>query len=87
MDTSGNYQPKSGKAAKFAGARDLATYLAGSGEAHGAFVEKLFQYTVKQPVRAYGPKALPDLEHAFATNEFSIRKQLVETMALSALKR
>ena len=40
---------------KFAGARELAKYLAGSSEVHDAFVEQLFHHLVKQPVRAYGP--------------------------------
>lgn len=66
---------------------DLARYLAGSDEAHAAFVEKLFQHLVKQPVRAYGPRTLPDLEHAFAAHDYSIRKEMVEIMAESALKQ
>jgi len=87
LDTTGGYQPVNGKPVRFNGVRDLATYLAGSEEAHGAFVEKLFQYLVKQPIRAFGPKAAPDLEHSFAANGFSIRKQVVESVTTAALKR
>jgi hypothetical protein len=50
-------------------------------------VEKLFQHLVKQPIRAYGPQALPDLERSFEANECSVRKVMVEILAESALKR
>lgn len=85
IDVAGSYQGRDGKPNKFFGARGLGRFLAGSEEAHSAFVEKLFQNMVKQPVRAYGTNALPSLEQSFAANEFSIRKQLVEIMAASAL--
>lgn len=85
IDASGGYEGRDGKFVKFSGARDLASYLAESEEAHAAFVEKLFHNLVKQPVRAYGQQALPDLERAFTANEFSIRKQVVETATLAAL--
>ena len=58
----------------FSGARDLARYVAGSDEAHTAFVEKLFQYTIKQPIRAYGPDALPDLKHATPHSDDTAKK-------------
>jgi hypothetical protein len=87
IDTSGSYQPRSGQAVKFAGSKDLAHYLAGSDEAHAAFVEKLFQHMVKQPVLAYGRQTLPDLERSFAENQCSIRKLMVEIMAASVLTR
>jgi mono/diheme cytochrome c family protein len=86
VDTTGSYQSRTGKAVKFSGVRDLAGFLAGSEEAHAAFVEQLFQHTVKQPAQAFGPTTLPDLQRAFGANQFSIRKQLVETMAVSAMR-
>src|SRR5262249_46148342 len=85
VDATGAYQCRSGKTVRFAGVRDRARFLAGSEEARGAFVEKLFQHLVKQPVRAFGPRTLPELTRRFAANGFSIRRQLVETMAASAL--
>ena len=42
---------------KFDGVRELATFLADSEEAHTAFVQQLFHYLVKQPVRAFGYRA------------------------------
>jgi len=85
IDAMGSYRGRDGEPVKFFGARGLARFLAGSEEAHGALVEKLFQNVVKQPVRAFGSETLPSLDRAFAANEFSIRKQLVEIMAASAL--
>lgn len=85
VDATGAYQGRDGKLVKFAGVRDLANYLAGSEEARAAFVEKLFQNLVKQPVRAFGLQALPDLERRFEANGFNIRKQMVESMAASVL--
>jgi hypothetical protein len=86
VDDSGSYQTRDGKLVKFRGIRDLAEFIAKSPEAHAAFVEKLFQYTVKQPIRAYGTQAITELQSAFARNGFSIRKQLIEIMTTSVLQ-
>lgn len=87
IDTTGRYQPKTGQAVKFSDVRDLARYLAGSEEAHTAFVERLFQYLVKQPIRAYGPQTLPGLQRAFEGQACNIRKLMVEIATQSALTR
>jgi hypothetical protein len=86
IDCSGSYHSRSGRSVAFTGAQDLARYLADSDEAHTAFVEKLFQHLVKQPIRAYGPQTLPDLTRSFADNEYNIRKLMVEILAASALQ-
>jgi hypothetical protein len=85
IDATGTYLTRTGETVQFTGARDLATYLAGSPETHDAFVEHLFHHLVKQPVRAYGPEELAKLRQFFVGHEFSIRKLLVEIMAESAL--
>jgi Protein of unknown function (DUF1592)/Protein of unknown function (DUF1588)/PA14 domain/Protein of unknown function (DUF1595)/Cytochrome C oxidase, cbb3-type, subunit III len=85
IDAIGVYETRSGEQVKFDGARKLAAFLAGSEEAHAAFVQQLFHYLVKQPIRAFGPKELPDLRRFFATHDFNIRKLMVEIMATSAL--
>ena len=56
-------------------------FLAGSEEAHDAFVEQLFHHLVKQPVRAFGPQTLPGLRQSFARSEYNIRKLMVEIVA------
>lgn len=87
VDATGSYRLRTGKEVRFTDARDLARFLAGSEEVHAAFVEKLFQNLVKQPIQAFGPAALPGLQRSFAANQFNIRKQMVETAVLSALER
>jgi len=86
IDTTGVYVSRTGEKAKLNGARDLAQYLSRSEEMQAAFVEKLFMHLVKQPVRAYGPDTLPGLQRNFVTNNYSIRRQLIESMTASALK-
>lgn len=85
IDNSGVYRTRMGDAVKLNGALDLARHLAGSKEAHGAFVEQFFQFLVKQPVRAYGSRAQQGLEQAFEASGRSIRRQAIETAALAAL--
>ena len=85
IDATGAYQTRSGAVVKFAGVRDLATFLADSPEAHDAFVEQLFHALVQQPVRAFGAKEPDELRQSFVANGFSIRKLVVEIMAATAL--
>ncbi|HVK06573.1 MAG TPA: DUF1592 domain-containing protein, partial [Armatimonadaceae bacterium] len=87
VDATGSYAARNGNTIKFTGAKDLARYAAESPEAQAVFVEKLFQYSVKQPVRAYGPDALPNLQRQFKANDFNIRRLVVEIATESALPR
>jgi hypothetical protein len=83
INAAGKYLTRSGETVEFAGLRDLAQFLATSEEAHTAFVQQLFHYLVKQPVRAYGTERLPALTQSFRENEFNI-KRLVATIVASA---
>lgn len=83
IDNTGRYQTRAGKEVKFAGVRELATFLADSDEVHEAFVQQLFHYLVKQPAVAYGPRTVPELRQAFAEQKFNVRK-LVVTIAVEA---
>jgi hypothetical protein len=85
IDASGSYQTKTGEVREFKGVCDLAKFLAESEETHAAFVEQLFHYLVKQPVRAYGPNRLDELTKFFKENNFNIRKLTVEIVATTAL--
>ena len=85
VDSSGGYQPRTGKAVVFTGARDLARYVAQSDDAREAFVQKLFQYEIKQPVRAYGPQMLPHLKTNFAQNGYNVRQLTAQIAAECAL--
>ncbi len=85
IDATGTYQTRTGETVTFTGARSLAAYLSGSEETHAAFVQQLFHYLVKQPVRAFGSQELDELRGFFEHHEFNIRKLMVETIASSAL--
>jgi Protein of unknown function (DUF1592)/Protein of unknown function (DUF1588)/PA14 domain/Protein of unknown function (DUF1595)/Protein of unknown function (DUF1585)/Cytochrome C oxidase, cbb3-type, subunit III len=84
IDATGSYVTQSGEVEKFKGEKDLAKFLAASEESQDAFVKQLFHHTVKQPIRAYGPNTLKDLQKQFANNNYSIQKLLVEIVATSA---
>jgi hypothetical protein len=83
IDAAGKYQTRKGDTVEFAGVRDLANFLAESEETHAAFVQQLFQYLIKQPVRAYGSERLSELQASFRENQFNVRK-LVATIVASA---
>jgi len=85
IDPSGGYRTRSGELVRFKGVRDLANYLADSEETRSTFVEQLFHYMIKQPIRAYGPDMLPDLRKAFAANEFNIRRLVVDIVTAAAV--
>ena len=68
----------------FEGPRDLAQFLASSDEAHEAFVEQMFHHLVQQPIRAFGPSKLNELQEAFRQEDFHIRKLAVEIMVASS---
>jgi hypothetical protein len=85
VDARGLYQSRDGKLVKFANIRELAVFLADSDETHTAFIEQLFHYLVKQPIRAFGPQTLASLNERFASNHFNIRKLVVDIIVTSAL--
>jgi hypothetical protein len=69
----------------FNGLRDLAKFLAASEETQYAFVERVFHFMVKQPVRAFGPRKLDSLRHSFADNQYNVRKLVLNIVAEAAL--
>jgi mono/diheme cytochrome c family protein len=85
IDSTGTYQSRSGESVTFTGARDLASFLVRSEETHTAFVQQLFHYLVKQPVRAFGSQELTELREYFEHHDFNMQKLMVEIVATSAL--
>lgn len=85
IDPTGTYQTRSGEIVSFAEVRELANFLAGSEETHEAFIEQLFHYLVKQPIRAFGSRRLSDLRQFFARNQYNVRRLMVEIVTASAL--
>ncbi len=86
IDSTGEFAVRSGDVVKFAGTEDLAKFLAGSEEAHEAFVARMFHALVRQPVLAYGPEKLTELRRYFADNNFNVRKLAVEIIAQTAVR-
>ena len=87
IDASGSYLTQTGEVEKFKGMKDLAAFVAASDESQTAFVKQLFHHTVKQPILAYGPNQLHELQQYFVKNEFNIQQLLVEIVASSAVER
>jgi Protein of unknown function (DUF1592)/Protein of unknown function (DUF1588)/PA14 domain/Protein of unknown function (DUF1595)/Cytochrome C oxidase, cbb3-type, subunit III/Protein of unknown function (DUF1585) len=85
VDATGRYETRAGDAVKFDGVRDLAAFLVQSEETHSAFVRQLFQFFVKQSIRAFGSQELPELRRYFEEQDFNIRKLVVEIVATSSL--
>ncbi len=81
----GSYLTRKGDTVQFTGVRDLAGFLAASDEVQEAFVEQLFHYFVKQPIRAYGSDKISDLRRFFVDNHCNVRKLMVEIAVESAL--
>ncbi|MCA9118789.1 MAG: DUF1592 domain-containing protein [Planctomycetaceae bacterium] len=84
VDASGFYQTLSGEKAEFNGTRELAEFLAASSEVHAAFAERLFQFSAKQPVQAFGADKREELRNLFVQHEFNINKLLIEIAKVAA---
>ncbi len=85
IDDLGYYETLAGQRAEFHGVRQMALFLANCDETHAAFVEQLFHYFVKQPIRAYGADQPEPLRRTFAESGYNIRRLLVDLTATSAL--
>lgn len=85
IDASGSFVTRSGETVKFQNAPELAKFLAGSDEAHEAFVARLFHHTVRQPILAYGPDKLGELRRFFADNDCNMQRLVIEIIAQTAL--
>ena len=86
IDASGSYNTLAGETVNFTGPRELAAFLSASPEAHTAFVDQLFHYTVKQPIRAHGAEAEARITQSFVDNGFNMQKLLVEITTTAALR-
>lgn len=75
-----------GEQIAFNGSQELADFLVNSPETHTAFTEQLFQFAIRQPVRAFGHDKLDQLTSRFAERNFNIHQLLQEIVVDSALK-
>ena len=85
VNATGAYRTRNGDMVQFAGVNDLAKFLADSPETHSAFVEQLFHFLVKQPIRAFGSNTRENLRTSFVKDNFNIHRLMVEIIATSAI--
>lgn len=85
IDASGSYFARSGETVPFQDVRQLATFLADGPETSAAFAQQLFQFAVKQPLRAYGAGQPEALQQRFAGVGFHLRKFFGEVAMTAAV--
>ncbi len=83
IDSEGSYVDRAGKPIEFEDVKDVARFLANSDDAHRAFVARAFQHFVKQPPAAFGADTLERLTESFRSNNFNVRKLIVEICVLA----
>jgi hypothetical protein len=86
IDSSGKYLDRDGQEVSFSGPRELADYIVKSPDAHRAFVNRAFQYFVKQPAAAFGPATLDELTESFQNHHFNINELIVEIAVVAATR-
>ncbi len=85
IDAKGHYLTRAGDTKSFAGAAELAKFLADSPDAQTAFAEQMFHHLVRQSVRAYGDNKPAELREAFVKSGFNVRQLAVDVVATAAL--
>ncbi len=85
IDATSDYTTTEGETIRLTGARDLAGYATNSEQGRDAFIGRLFQQIVKQPMLAYGAGIQEQLRAAFVESNFSVEQLLVEMSTIAAL--
>ncbi|MEY3175572.1 MAG: hypothetical protein RLZZ436_3486 [Planctomycetota bacterium] len=86
VDASGQYLQRSGRLVRFTGARELAEFLAESEETQRSFVRQLFHHMVQQPVLAWGPNAVDELNETFTSSRLQMQELQAEIAVRAALR-
>ena len=84
IDPTGRYLTRRDEEVTFNGVRQLAEFLANGDDAHRAFVARVFQHFVKQPIAAYGPDTLDNLVKKFRDSNCNIRALIIEVTVIAA---
>ena len=87
VDAEGSYVSRDDKTVKFRGARELGKFLAESPEVSTALTQQLFQYEIKQPIRAYGSDRLEKLQQDYVKNGYNFQRLAREIVVTAALPR
>ena len=78
IDATGQYVQHNGELIRFAGARELAEFMARSDETHRAFGRQLFHHMTQQPILAYGPDSIAELSAFFKNHDYNMKHLAVE---------
>ncbi|WP_443217356.1 PA14 domain-containing protein [Rhodopirellula sp. P2] len=84
VNAAGSYLTRDDERIEFEGARGLAEVAIANPDTHRAFVTRMFQYFVKQPVASYGADRLDQLTESFRQSDYNVRKLLVEIAVIAA---
>jgi len=84
IDSKTVYLTPAAEEVTFNGAKDLAKYLVNSPEAHRNFIEKLFEHFVKQPIYAFGPDVLDQMQVKFQQSGFNVQQLIVDIAIVAA---
>lgn len=86
VNASTRFETRAGNLIELQGSRSLAQFIANDSNAQKNFVQNLFEYMIKQPIRAYGEKAIDDLHGTFVKSNFSCKELIVEILCLASSK-
>ncbi|MBL9209478.1 MAG: DUF1592 domain-containing protein [Opitutaceae bacterium] len=86
VDVSSEFISEDERPLRLTGPRDVAAHALASERSLEAFVERLFQHVVKQPILAYGPRTVTTLRESFVASGYHLQKLLVEIVTLAALQ-
>jgi cytochrome c5 len=84
IDPTGQYLQRNGELVRFAGARELAAFMARSEETHRSFARQLFHHMVQQPILAYGPDSITELSAFFRDHQYNMKHLAVEIACRSS---
>ena len=85
INATSDFKTDTGETIKLTGARDVAAFAADTPSAHRAFIQQVFHHLVKQPVLAYGPDTMEQLQERFQQTGFYVPELLKHVAVTSAL--
>lgn len=86
IDATGYYVTRTGDRAEFSSAAELAGFLADNEDAHRAFIERVFEFFVRQPINAFGTDTSDKLLSQFRASDYNMRKLIQEIAVLVAMR-
>ncbi len=78
IDDTGLYITRDGEERRIQGALEMGAYLVDSPESRQAFVQQMFHFLAKQPIRAYGADVPTALGRSFLQNDQQIRMLMID---------